>query len=71
MESKSCSLLFLKVFKGKIVVTGVDNSKLKSVESYDYYANKWTHLPDMIEKRSSHVQLAWLISFLLSVDIIY
>ena len=43
------------VFEGKILVTGgYDDSTLKSVESYDHYENKWTHLPDMIEKRYNH-----------------
>ena len=28
--------------------------KLNSVETYDYYENKWTHLADMIEERQSH-----------------
>ena len=31
------------VFEGKIIVSGGEN--LKSVEAYDYYENKWTHLP--------------------------
>ena len=39
------------VFEGKIMVTGsYDNCTLKSVESNDHYENKWTSLPDMIEK---------------------
>ena len=44
------------VFEGKIVVTGgVYNwNELKSVEAYDYYENKWTYLPDMIEERFYH-----------------
>ena len=43
------------VFEGKIVVTGGWNGiKLKSVEAYDHHENKWTLLPDMIEKRCYH-----------------
>ena len=44
------------VFEGKIVVTGgTDNwYKLNSVEAYDHYENKWTYLPDMIERRYYH-----------------
>ena len=44
------------VYEGKIVVSGGRNNKvlLKSVERYDFYENKWTYLPDMIEERSSH-----------------
>ena len=45
------------VFEGKVVVTGGANyvqGKLKSVEAYDYYEDKWTYLPDMIEARSYH-----------------
>ena len=45
------------VFEGKIVVTGGYNyvhSELKSVKAYDYYKNKWTYLPDIIEKRCNH-----------------
>ena len=44
------------VFEGKIVVTGGESNyfTLKSAEAYDYYENKWTYLPDMVEKRSRH-----------------
>ena len=44
------------VFEGKIVVSGGinDHQKLKSVEAYDYHENKWTRLPDMLEKRSNY-----------------
>ena len=46
--------------EGKIVVTGGANDydQLKSVEAYDYYENKWTYLPDMIEKRSCHAAVS-------------
>ena len=48
------------VFEGKIVVTGgTDNwYKLKSIEAYDYYENKWNSLPDMIERRSYHASVS-------------
>ena len=45
------------VFEGKIVSTGgnrysgITNS---SAESYDYYENKWSRLPDMIGWRTNH-----------------
>ena len=45
------------VFEGKIVVTGgccYGTLHLKSVEAYDHHENKWTYLPDMIEKRYYH-----------------
>ena len=46
------------VFQGKIVVTGgIDGYNAedkKSVEEYDHHRNKWTYLPDMIKRRSSH-----------------
>ena len=44
------------VFDGKIVVSGgnYNHQLLKSVEAYDYHGNKWTRLPDMLEKRSQH-----------------
>ena len=35
-----------------------DNAIFKSVEIYDYYENKWTYLPDMIEKRSCHAAVS-------------
>ena len=31
---------------------------LMSVETYDYYENKWTYLPDMIEERSLHAAVS-------------
>ena len=48
------------VFKGKIVVTGGESdwSTLKSVEAYDYFENKWTYLPDMIEERYYHASVS-------------
>ena len=49
------------LYEGKIVVSGgwltnelFRNIRSKSVESYDFYENKWSHLADMIEERSSH-----------------
>ena len=44
------------VYEGKIVVSG--GMFLKSVESYDYHENNWTHLPDMIEKRTCHASVS-------------
>ena len=44
-------------FQGNIVVTGgrrFDTSKLKSVESYDTFGDKWTFMPDMIHRHSDH-----------------
>ena len=41
------------VFEGKIVVSsGIYN--LKSVEAYDFHENKWSFLPDMIQKKYCH-----------------
>ena len=43
------------VFEGKIVVSGgLGYSKLKSVEVYDHYENKWSYYPDMLEARHGH-----------------
>ena len=44
------------VFEGKIVVSG--GFSLNTVESYDFYANKWTYLPSMIEYRSFHASVS-------------
>ena len=48
------------IFEGKIVVTGGYNDlmNIKSVESYDYYENKWTYVPHMIGKRMLHYHAA-------------
>ena len=48
------------VFEGKIIVTGGRNNyhELKSVESYDYYKNKWIYLPDMINGRINHAAVS-------------
>ena len=47
------------VFEGKIFITGGTYNwyKLNSVETYDYYDNKWTYLPEMIERRSYHASV--------------
>ena len=57
-------------FEGKIVVSGgcrrlksgFGNWRnivlLKSVEVYDFYENKWTYLPDMIEERRNHASVS-------------
>ena len=37
---------------------GFDWEIFKSVEAYDYYENKWTYLPDMIEERSNHAAVS-------------
>ena len=49
------------VFEDKFVLSGGinDQQRLKSIKAYDYHENKWTRLPDMLEKRSDH----FLISF--------
>ena len=31
---------------------------MKLVEAYDYYENKWTYLPDMIDKRYKHAAVS-------------
>ena len=48
------------VFDGKIVVTGSFNCffNLNSVEAYDYYDNKWTYLPNLIERRCNHASVS-------------
>ena len=48
------------VFEGKIIVTGGKNNDhtLKSIESYDYYENKWTNLPNMLEERNDHAAVS-------------
>ena len=48
------------MFEGKIVVTGGDNNwdGIKSAEAYDYYENKWTYLPNMIEARCQHAAVS-------------
>ena len=48
------------VFEGKIVLCGgiTNLQKLKSVEAYDYYENKWTYLPDMIKERCNHATVS-------------
>ena len=44
------------VFEGKIVATGGHNysGRIKSVESYDHYENKWISLSDMVEWKIKH-----------------
>ena len=45
------------VFRGKIVVCGgcgVGGKKLKCVESYDVFGDRWTSMPDMIYARKNH-----------------
>ena len=45
------------IFEGKIVVSGGEcgfSQSSKTVESYDYYEDCWTYLPDMIESRCDH-----------------
>ena len=58
----SMNRLFLActLFEGKIVVSGgmSDFEDIKSVEAYDYYENKWTYLPDMIEGRCVHASVS-------------
>ena len=39
------------IFEGKIVVSGGNTC---TVESYDYYGDNWSYLPDMIEPRYNH-----------------
>ena len=34
------------------------DDELKSVETYDYYEDKWTYLADMIEQRSDHAAVS-------------
>ena len=43
------------VFEGRIIVTGgIYGRRLKSVETYDHYENKWISLPEMIYARYDH-----------------
>ena len=45
------------VFNGKIVVAGgidIKYKRLKSVQSYDVVADKWSPMPNMINCRSNH-----------------
>ena len=45
------------VFQGKIVVSGgsdINRHDLKSVESYDAFADEWTSMPNMIESKYNH-----------------
>ena len=49
------------VFEGKILVTGgqdINTETLNSVEGYDYYENKWTNLPNMLEERNDHAAVS-------------
>ena len=53
-DNASCT-----VFNGKLVVTGgydsrAFNSFLKSVEAFCFHENKWTQLPDMLQRKSGH-----------------
>ena len=36
---------------------GWNNEELKSVEAYDYYKNRWSYFPNMIEKRRYHASV--------------
>ena len=47
---------YITVFEEKLVVTG--GAFTNSVEAYDYYENKWTYLPDMIEERHYHASVS-------------
>ena len=45
------------VFQGKIVVSGgsdINRHDLKSVESYDAFADEWSRMPNMIESKYNH-----------------
>ena len=46
------------VFEGNIVVFGGwsnnDRSKLNTVESYDFNANKWPSMPNMVHRHNYH-----------------
>ena len=59
-QSRCCAAC--TVFEGKIVVTGGTLRSysfwLKSVESYDYYENKWTYFLDMNSKRYLHASVS-------------
>ena len=43
------------VFEGKIVVS---RGYSKLVEAYDYYENKWSYFPDVIEERHDHASVS-------------
>ena len=43
------------VFQGSIAVSGgYDHEKLKTVESYDVFADKWSPMPSMINSKTDH-----------------
>ena len=50
------------VFGGRIVVSGgntqVGNLGSNTVEAYDHIADKWSYMPNMIERRSCHKSVA-------------
>ena len=48
-------------FEGKVVVSGgkfEDESRLKSVESYDAVADEWSRMPSMVGSKSEHSMVA-------------
>ena len=48
------------VFEGKIIVSGGFSSHVdrKTVEAYDYFANEWSRMPDMLEARNNHASVS-------------
>ena len=57
-DARSCSAC--AVFEGIIVVSGGfgQNETLNTVEAYDYVADSWSHMPNMIETRARHKSVA-------------
>ena len=57
--NESRSYFSCAVFEGKIVVSGGrNNGSLNTVEAYDYVADKWTNMPNMVEERYHHKSVA-------------
>ena len=48
------------VFEGKVVVSGGSNNLdgTKTVEAYNHIADKWSYMPNMIERRRGHSSVA-------------
>ena len=55
MDNAACA-----VFVGKVVVSGGDDhgEELNIVQAYDHVADKWSIMPNMIEKRQNHKSIA-------------
>ena len=49
-----------RVFEGRVVVSGGTNGAnySKTVEEYDHVADRWSNMPNMIERRELHCSVA-------------